>query len=324
MPEQQLNRWIKRIALLFFVVLVVFVALYAADRFRMPAPAIADQRSATLEEAVRKDPADFAVRGQLADVYLAEARYPEAIAQYTAIIDAKKDLEAAYASRGRAYELSNQLDAAKADYTQVVGIARDGEMAKVDPTLELAYYGLGSIALQENKPQAAVDQLLLALAIQRTDADAMNLLGAAYLALDKPKDAVDPLRKAVEFVPVGWADPYVTLAKAYTKAGQADEATWASALAALATGDIATAEASLTNITNGDAKIDAYVGLGLVAETRSDSATAADWYRKALALDSTNQLASFGLGRTAAPATAAPSVAPSGAPSPSTSTEGLN
>ena len=36
MPEEQLNRWIKRIALLFVVVLIAFVAFYVIDRFRMP------------------------------------------------------------------------------------------------------------------------------------------------------------------------------------------------------------------------------------------------------------------------------------------------
>ncbi len=39
MSDQQLNRWIKRIALLFFVVLIAFVAFYAVDRFRgQPGP----------------------------------------------------------------------------------------------------------------------------------------------------------------------------------------------------------------------------------------------------------------------------------------------
>ena len=56
MPEQQLNRWIKRIALLFVVVLVAFVAFYAVDRFRAPAPPIVDASSPILEEAVADGP----------------------------------------------------------------------------------------------------------------------------------------------------------------------------------------------------------------------------------------------------------------------------
>jgi tetratricopeptide (TPR) repeat protein len=252
-----------------------------------------------------------------------QGRYTDAITQYDEIIKANKDLEAAYASRGRAYELTKQLDAAKADYAKVVDIAKDGEMAKVDQTLELAYYGLASVALQQANPQEAVDQLLKALVIGPTDADAMNLLGGAYVALDKPKDAIRPLRSAVAFVPVGWADPYATLAQAYTKDGQADEATWATALATLATGDAATAKQSLQTIVDGPAKVDAFVGLGLVAEAQHDAATAADWYRKALAIDSSNDMASFGLGRTGAPSSsAAPGGAAPAAPSPSLSSVG--
>lgn len=323
MPDAELNRWIKRLGLLLVLGIVAFVAFYAVDRIRISPAAIPDQKTGALEQAVRDNPADFSARGQLADVYLAQGRYTDAITQYDEIIKANKDLEAAYASRGRAYELTKQLDAAKADYAKVVDIAKDGEMAKVDQTLELAYYGLASVALQQANPQEAVDQLLKALVIGPTDADAMNLLGGAYVALDKPKDAIRPLRSAVAFVPVGWADPYATLAQAYTKDGQADEATWATALATLATGDAATTKQSLQTIVDGPAKVDAFVGLGLVAEAQHDAATAADWYRKALAIDSSNDMASFGLGRTGAPSSsAAPGGAAPAAPSPSLSSVG--
>ena len=91
MPDAQLNRWIKRIALLFVVVLVAFVAFYAVDRFRAPAASIADQEVAALEEALRADPANVVARGQLADTYVAKARYEEAIALYTQIIDTGKE-----------------------------------------------------------------------------------------------------------------------------------------------------------------------------------------------------------------------------------------
>ncbi len=128
MPEQQLNRWIRRIALLFLVVLIAFVALYVADRFRMPAASIVDQRLAAAEEAVRADPADVAARGQLGDLYFAAERYEDAIAQYTEILKTDESTEAASVSRGVAYQRVGNLDAAAADFEKVVELQPEGEM----------------------------------------------------------------------------------------------------------------------------------------------------------------------------------------------------
>jgi tetratricopeptide (TPR) repeat protein len=304
----------KRIALLFVVVLVAFAAFYAIDRFRAPAAPIVDRERAVLEEAVRADPADIAARGQLADIYLAAERYDEAIAQYSEIIATGKADKPGYASRARAYELKGELDAAVADYTKVVALTKDTEMANVDPVLEGAYYGLGAIALQQDRAQDAVDFLSKALAIKRSDADAMNLLGAAYVKVGQPDKAIVALSKAIEFVPIGWADPYLSLQQAYTAGGDRDLAEWAGAMADLAAGDTAAAESRLVAISSGPAAVRATVGLGLVMESKGDSPAAADWYRKALALDATNVSAKLGLSR----------VGSGTATSPAPSTEGSN
>lgn len=311
MPEAELNRWIRRIALLFVVVLIAFVAFYVVDRFRAPAAPILDRELAALEDAVRTDPNDLASRGRLADLYLAANRYDDAIAQYTEIIGTGKQDEAGYVSRGRAYEMKGDLDAAAADYTKVVEIASPNEMANVDPMLQTSYYGLGAIALQQERPQEAVDYLLKALAIKRTDADAMNLLGAAYVQVGTPEKAIEPLRKAVMFVPVGWPDPYRALGAAYTATGDTDLAEWANAMVAGQTGDVDGATRRLEAIADGDAALDARIGLGLLAEGEGDDVTATTWYRKALELDPENTSAQLGLSRVSDGTQAHPSVGPS-------------
>jgi tetratricopeptide (TPR) repeat protein len=311
MPEAELNRWIRRIALLFLVVLIAFVAFYVFDRFRAPAAPILDRELAALEDAIRSDPNDLASRGRLADLYLAANRYDDAIAQYTEIIGTGKQDEAGYVSRGRAYEMKGDLDAAAADYTKVVEIASPNEMANVDPMLQSSYYGLGAIALQQEKAQEAVDYLLKALAIKRTDADAMNLLGAAYVQVGTPEKAIEPLRRAVLFVPVGWPDPYQTLAAAYTATGDTGLAEWANAMVAGQTGDVSGAITRLEAIADGDAALDARIGLGLLAESEGDDVTATAWYRKALELDPENTSAQLGLSRVSDGTQAHPSVGPS-------------
>jgi len=311
MPEAQLNRWIKRIGLLLIVGVVAFVAFYAVDRFRAPTAPIIDRETAALEEAVRTDPTDIASRGKLGDLYLAAKRYDDAIAQYTEIIKTGKQDEAAYVSRGRALELKGDLDAAAADYTKVIELATTGEMANVDPMLENAYYGLGAIALQQDRADEAVGHLLKALAIQRTDADALNLLGAAYVKAGQPEKAMEPLRRAIEFVPIGWAEPYQTLADAYKATGEAELAEWAGAMAAANNGDMTGAVARLKVITDGKAGLDARIGLGLLAEMSGDAATAEDWYRKALELDAQSTSAKLGLSRVTGTTEGHPSIAPS-------------
>ena len=187
-------------------------------------------------------------------------------------------------------------------------------MANVDPSLAAAYYGLGTIALAQDRPTEAIEPLKKSLAIQRTDGDALYALATAYLATDQAQLAIEPLTLAVALVPVGWAEPYTALETAYTKTGDPDRAAWAAAMAAFATGDHATAESRLLAIAEGDLALEASVGLGLVNESKGDTAAAADWYRKALAIDPENASARLGLARVTAPA-ASPVASPAASPS---------
>ncbi len=297
MPEKELNRWIKRIALVFVVLLVAFVAFYAVDRFRMPQAQLADKTLTALEDAVRANPADTVSRGKLADTYYAKKRFADAITQYTALIDVKADVELASLGRAKCYVQLKQYDLAKPDFLAVIAIATTGEMANVDPILEEAYYNLGTIELAKGNPQGAIEPLQRALAITRTDADALNALGEAYVAADKADLAIEQLRKAIALVPAGWAAPYQTMAAAYTKLGKTELAGWANAMAMLESGDASGAEAQLMKLVDGPANVEAMVGLGILFEEKGDLTASGSWYAKVLAVDPTNTLAQFGIKR---------------------------
>ena len=101
--DRQLDRLIKRVAAILLIGLIAFVGFYVLDRWRAPSAPIVDQRTAALEQAVRDDPTDIPSRGQLADIYVAAARYPEAIAQYDAILESGKSVELAHMGRAKAY-----------------------------------------------------------------------------------------------------------------------------------------------------------------------------------------------------------------------------
>lgn len=305
LSERTLDRLIRRVVRILVVAALLFAAFYVYDRWRPATPTMVDQRIGQLEEAVRAEPADLGARGQLADAYFLAERYDEAIREYSAILAASPALnqkELAHFGRARAYEGTGDLALAKADYQAVVDIARGGEMAHIDPMLNAAFYGLGTIALAEDKPADAVQYLSAAIAIKRSDADALNLLGVAYVANGEPEKAIDVLRKAVAFVPLGWPEPYDALADAYAAVGQAELATWSEAMAALSREDVATARAKLEGLVDGPIAVDAMLGMGLVAEAESDVDAAAGWYRKVLATDPDNASARLGLTRVETPA----------------------
>jgi tetratricopeptide (TPR) repeat protein len=298
MNDQELARAIRRLAILLVVVAIAFLAFYTLDRWRTPAPGIVDQRIASLEQGVRDNPNEVAKRGQLADAYLEKRRFADALTQYDIVLATGQDVELAQFGRARALVGLDRLDEAAVAYQAVVDIAVVGEMAMVDPMLEAAYYGLGSVAMQQARTADAVDFLVKALAINRSDADALYLIGTAYTAAGQPDLAIDALNRAIMFVPIGWSEPYTALADAYTAGGRPQLAAWATAMADLNSGRADRAETALKGLVEGEAALQASIGLGVLYEARGEMATAAGWYAKALLLDPANDAARLGLTRT--------------------------
>ncbi len=215
MDDRQLNKWIKRVVLILVAGTVLFTGFYFLDRWRAPATPIVDRRLSALEQAVRDNPEDVAARGLLADTYVAKGKFEEALVQYNAILETGKAEEQATYGRAGAYLALEQYDLAATDYERVVEIAKDGEMANVDPMLQASYYSLGSIAMKQAMPTEAIAHLEKALSIKRSDADALYLIGTAYVATGAMDKAETVLRGAVAFVPIGWSEPYAALADGF-------------------------------------------------------------------------------------------------------------
>ena len=299
LTDRQLNRLIVAVAMILAIGVPTLGVVYVLDRANSAGPSLVDRQIAKLEDAVRQSPNTISLRLQLAGAYGAANRYEDGIVQLTAVLDASPDNKTALVTRGDFYLSSKKLGEAAADYERVIAIASGAEFANVDTELHQAYYNLGSIQLQQGQAAKAIVNLEAALVIRRTDADTLYLLGSAYLESGDATKAVEPLRSAVRFVPVDWGDPYTALQKAYVAAGQADEATWAGAMADLAAGHPQAARDVLATLTSGAAATDAYVGLGLINEQLGDPAAALTAYRHALELDPQNFAAKDGETRTA-------------------------
>jgi tetratricopeptide (TPR) repeat protein len=307
MDDRQLNRWIKRVALILVVGIPLFVGLYWMDRHVDPGLPMADRAIAAAEANVRANPEDLSARNNLAATYVSAKRYADGITQFSQVLASDPSYRAAILGRGIAYLDSGQLDLARADLQSFVDKNGTGEFAKTDPQLEHAYYELGVVQLQKGDAADAVATLQKALAIDGGDADALFSLGQALNKTGDPTKAVSALKLAVAFVPTGWCDPYLELEASYASLKQADGVAWATGMSAFCSGKLTDAVAALKPLTNGPMKTDALLGLGYVAAQDGDNTTAAGYFNQVLAADPTNQSASIALSSIGAKASAAPS-----------------
>ncbi len=297
MSDRTLNRLIIGVVVALVIIIPLVGIIYFFDRSVDAGPSMAARAVTAAEEAVRKDPNNVTARMGLATSYVADERYQDALAQYDEVLKAMPDHRGALLGRGNTYLLLKDDTAATKDFERLVTIAAPGEQAIADPQLEEAYFRLGDIAMRGGQNDKAIDLFNKALAINRTDADAMNLLGQALVATGKAKDAIPVLQKAIALVPTGWCDPYQTLASAYTSLGDADGIGYANAMIASCSGDLETAKAGLAKLTGGALAIPALLGLGQIAEEQGDVAAATEAYQEVLAKDPQNSNAIFGMQR---------------------------
>jgi tetratricopeptide (TPR) repeat protein len=304
------DRTLNRILLGLIVTIVIGVPaialVYVLDRNVDPGPPVAERAITAGEEAVRAEPNKLSNRYGLAIAYVAADRQADAITQFSEILKVEPVHRGALLGRADAYVTLGDLDAAARDFQALVGATEGGEMAMVDPQREAAFYGLGSIALSQARPADAVIALTEAVKINRTDADALNLLGTALLQTGDAESAIKALRAALALVPAGWCEPYAQLGAAYAAAGNSAGAQYGSGMVALCEQRIEAAEQVLMPLIEGPLAMDALIGLGLAAEERGDQTAAIDFYSRVYATDPTNFNAITGLNRLGAPDPAAP------------------
>jgi tetratricopeptide (TPR) repeat protein len=303
--DRTLNRILLGLILAIVIGVPAIALVYVLDRNVDPGPPVAERAITAGEEAVRNEPNKLSNRFGLAMAYAAADRQADAIAQFTEILKVEPVHRGALLGRADAYVALGDLDAAARDFQALVDATAGGEMAMVDPQREAAFYGLGSIALSQERPADAVAALTEALKINRTDADALNLLGTALLETGDAENAIKALRAAIALVPAGWCEPYAQLGAAYAAAGNSAGAQYGSGMVALCEQRTAEAEQVLTPLIEGPLAMDALIGLGLAAEERGDPAAATDFYSRVYAADPTNFNAIAGLNRLGAPAPAA-------------------
>lgn len=295
LSDKTLDRILRAAVVALVVGALAFAGVYYQGQHVDKGPSLVSRQISSAEQAVRAAPRDVSARLRLASAYRMAKRYDPALKQYDEILKAVPDLREALLGKGGVLMAKNDLDAAKATFRKITGVAVKGEFAGADTQLEQAYYYLGSIAMTQGAPAEAATDLQAALKIDKTDADAWYLLGTAQLKQGAAQQAAESVRRALLFVPTDWCDPYVTLGTAYRKLGNAPQASYADAMLAFCNKQPDDAARQLNALLSGPASVDAMLGLGMIADKASRKDEAISWYRKVLAKDPTNTSALYAL-----------------------------
>ncbi len=295
--DTKLKRILTALIVATIVLVAVFGVIYYLGRHKDRGPSLADRAVSSAEEAVRGKPNDVALRIGLALAYTQTGRTDDALAQYKEVIKAQKDNRVALNGAGTILFKQGDYPGAKTYFDQVVKYSGGQQFSNADPQLEAAYFYLGTTDFKLNDLPGAIKNLESALKIDKTDADAWNTLGTVQIQAGNPEKAAAAFQSALEFVPVGWCDPYAGLEQAYTSMKQADGVTYAKAMGEICKGTTQSGVAQLETLTDGPFKVPAMLGLGLAAEASHDSKAALEWYKRVVAAEPTNVAALTAIAR---------------------------
>ncbi len=294
--DRILNHLIAWTAILLVLSILGFGGYYYYDRLPgNTGPTPAERGITNAEEAVNADPGALTPRLTLADVYYTANRFKESAEQYQVALQIDDKNILATWGLGRSLLGAGDAAGAELNFQKVVDASKDADIR--GDLVSASYYYLGKIALARNDADAAIDSLKRAIVIDRGDGDAIELLGAAYVAKGSFDDAIEQLLKAVRFVP-DFTEAYAQLALAYQGKGLANEARYAKGMELFSQGQLDKAAKELeATVAALPSFADGFTGLGLVREKQGQRSRAIDAYQQALALDSNNFNARYGLTR---------------------------
>src|SRR3990172_8075720 len=293
--DSGLNRLIIWSAALLVVSVVGFAVYYYVDQSGSGDSGLAERELAVAEQAVRDDPTNITNRLVLADVYFARQRHEDAAAQYEAALAINEKSTLAHVGLGRALMGTEDFAGASENFQKVIDLSKEEDIS--GKLVQSSYFYLGNIALDQGKPDEAVEHFKQATALERTDSDSWYLLGTAYLQGGKLDEAIEALGQAILFVP-NFTEAYEALAGAFDQKGASAGALYARGTAAYSKGNLGDAGDKLESAIQASPTLaQAHAGLGLVRESQGQKDAAIVAYQQALQLNPDDFLARGGLAR---------------------------
>jgi tetratricopeptide (TPR) repeat protein len=264
------------------VVGAFFAASYMAGSASKPNPV--HDVIATLEEQVRTDPNSAALRVSVADAYMQDHRTDEAIAQYHAALQIDASSQDALYGLGLAYREQGSLDPAGAALQALIQGNRDNPLAALDKRLQGAHFYLGLVLRDQGRYDDAINELRIALGMNRADADTLFELGKTFALNNNNDDAAAAFELAVAFVP-DFKEAYVEIEKLATTVGDQVKAQYAGAMLEVLDGKAADAVPKLQAAAEQGGGAHYWWALGYALEQTGDKAGAVSAYQKSVAIN---------------------------------------
>lgn len=294
---RRLTRLIMVIGVLLVVTVIAFGGYYYYDRYHSSKPSTLQTNLVQAEQAVAQDPTNAEKRAALAELYMFNARYDDAIAKAGEVMVAAPDNQRAWLVLGMSYAFKGDAPSSIEPLQKYVDANKDVDMPGLNRGLQAAAYYLGDSYLKLGQAEKAVEPLTNAVQWSKTDADAMYKLGVAWTKTNKYDDALLMFHSAVAFVP-NFSEAYEGMAEVYQIKNQPGYVKYAQGMVAYSKKDYPAAIDLLTQSTQAEPEFaPAFAGLGLAHEAQGSWEQALSAYTTAAKLDVNNLTASHGLDR---------------------------
>lgn len=222
--KDPLSRLIK-ISIAFIAVAVILLAvIYAIDAYRTSWNTNSVNRvTLSLEQRVRKNPRDLALRLVLGKAYISNGRVDDGIDQFKQVLKVDPNQEDAMMDLGLAYQKINETKKAEDQFRSVIAANELAQYRNMNKTLEAAFYYLAASQFKRGDFRDAEINVREALKIGSTNSDTRLLMGRVLLELKKYKEAEQNFRKSTELDPK-YADAHYGRGLALEKMGKLKEA----------------------------------------------------------------------------------------------------
>jgi tetratricopeptide (TPR) repeat protein len=280
--ERQLAWLASRLAVAVVLLVAVSVGYYLYDHYQVRAESPLDAAARALEDQVRQSPNDPMFRVQVAQAYQRQGRTDLAVAQYAEALRLKADWQPALLGLASADLQRGDDTGAEATYRHIAELNKDSELRYANTDLQEVYYRLGVFAERAGRHAEAAQWAREALNVDRTEADALYLLGQSQEALGQVDAAADAYRQAVSFDP-GFREGFTALERVAVALGDGREAGYARAMGQLAAGDLDGALIGFHGLLDQSPQYgEAYQGLGLTYARQGQNDQAIAAFRAAL------------------------------------------